>query len=270
MSNYFQIELIKMSLLKPNGSKRKITEEHRIFQKTWELLFFCCEVKDKIICLICNSTISVPKLYNIKRHYDQHKTKYDQYKEKNRDEKFNELKARLKNQQLMFTRTKQENESAVQASYVLSELIAKHSKPFIEGEFIKECLLKTAEIVCPGSVKVFQSISLSRNTVAERVTELAGNISDQIKAKSDTFAAFSVACDESTDVCGVAQLAVFLRAVDEEINVYEELLELVPLRDTTTGVDIFNAVHELLQKYNLDMSKLCSVATDASFHDRSK
>lgn len=62
-----------MSLSKPSGSKRKITDEHRIFQPNWELEFFCCEVKDKIICLICNSTVSVPKIYNIKRHYDQHK-----------------------------------------------------------------------------------------------------------------------------------------------------------------------------------------------------
>lgn len=164
----------------------------------------------------------------------------------------------------MFTRPKQENESAVQASYVLAEMIAKHSKPFVEGEFLKDCLVKAAEIDCPGSVKAFQSISLSRNTVAERVTELAGNISDQIKTKSDTFTAFSIACDESTDVCGLAQLAVFLRAVDNEINVYEELLELVPLHDTTTGEDIFNAVYKLLQKYNLDMSKLSSVATDGA------
>lgn len=253
-----------MSVSKPSGSKRKLGDEHRIFQEKWELEFFCCEVKDKIICLICNSTVGVPKLYNIKRHYDSHKTKFDKYTGMIRNEKLKELKSRLKDQQLMFTRPKQENESAVQASYVLSELIAKHSKPFVEGEFIKECLVKAAEIVSPGSVKAFQNISLSRNTVAKRVTELAANISEQIKTKSDSFIAFSIACDESTDVCGVAQLAIFLRAVDRDINVYEELLELVPLHDTTTGEDIFNAVYGLLQKYNLDLSKLCSVATDGA------
>lgn len=112
-------------------------------------------MKDKIICLICNSTVGVPKLYNIKRHYDSHKTKFDKYTGMIRNEKLKELKSRLKDQQLMFTRPKQENESAVQASYVLSELIAKHSKPFVEGEFIKECLVKAAEIVSPGSVKTF-------------------------------------------------------------------------------------------------------------------
>ncbi|UYV81898.1 hypothetical protein LAZ67_21000070 [Cordylochernes scorpioides] len=227
-----------MSSSKPSGSKtkRKIADEHRNFQEKWELEYFCSEVKDKIICLICNNAISVPKLYNIKRHYEQHKSK--------------------------------ESEAAVHASYVLSEMIAKHSKPFTEGDFIKECLIKAAEIVCPGSVKTFQAISLSQNTVVERVTDMARNLNDQIKEKSSCFEAFSIACDESTDIGGVAQLAVsfffFFRACDTDFNIFEELLELVPMHGTTTGKDIFNCVNDLLQKYNLPKSKLTSVAKDGA------
>ncbi|UYV62210.1 hypothetical protein LAZ67_1008233 [Cordylochernes scorpioides] len=69
--------VFNMSSSKPSGSKtkRKIADEHRNFQEKWELEYFCSEVKDKIICLICNNAISVPKLYNIKRHYEQHKSK---------------------------------------------------------------------------------------------------------------------------------------------------------------------------------------------------
>jgi len=78
----------------------------------------------------------------------------------------------------MFTKIPQENEAAVKVSYVLSELIAKHSKPFTEGDFIKTCLIKTSEIICPKNLKAFQNISLSRNTIAERITELAYNLSD--------------------------------------------------------------------------------------------
>ncbi|UYV63254.1 hypothetical protein LAZ67_2003560 [Cordylochernes scorpioides] len=124
-----------------------------------------------------------------------------------RQEKLKEFKLGMKKQQFMFTKVSQESEAAVHASYVLSEMIAKHSKPFTEGDFIKECLIKAAEIVCPGSVKTFQAISLSRNTVVERVTDMARNLNDQIKEKSSCFEAFSIACDESTDIGGVAQLA---------------------------------------------------------------
>ncbi|UYV67142.1 hypothetical protein LAZ67_4004063 [Cordylochernes scorpioides] len=255
-----------MSSSKPSGSKtkRKIADEHRNFQEKWELEYFCSEVKDKIICLICNNAISVPKLYNVKRHYEQHKSKYDTYEGLMRQENLKEFKLGMKKQQFMFTKVSQESEAAVHASYVLSEMIAKHSKPFTEGDFIKECLIKAAEIICPGSVKTFQAISLSRNTVVERVTDMARNLNDQIKEKSSCFEAFSIACDESTDIGGVAQLAVFFRACDTDFNIFEELLELVPMHGTTTGEDIFNCVYDLLQKYNLPQSKLTSVATDGA------
>ncbi|UYV84576.1 hypothetical protein LAZ67_X002673 [Cordylochernes scorpioides] len=236
-----------MSSSKPSGSKtkRKIADEHRNFQEKWEL--------------------DVPKLYNIKRHYEQHISKYDTYEGLMRQEKLKEFKLGMKKQQFMFTKVSQESEAAVHASYVLSAMIAKHSKPFTEGDFIKECLIKAAEIVCPGSVKTFQAISLSRNTVVERVTDMARNLNDQIKKKSSCFEAFSIACDESTDIGGVAQLAVFFfRACDTDFNIYEELLELVPMHGTTTGEYIFNCVHDLLQKYNLPQSKLTSIATDGA------
>ncbi|UYV64330.1 WDR19 [Cordylochernes scorpioides] len=206
-----QTFVFNMSSSKPSGSKtkRKIADEHRNFQEKWELEYFCSEVKDKIICLICNNAISVPKLYNIKRHYEQHKSKYDTYEGLMRQEKLKEFKLGMKKQQFMFTKVSQESEAAVHASYVLSEMIAKHSKSFTEGDFIKECLIKAAEMVCPGSVKTFQAISLSRNTIVERVTDMARHLNDQIKEKSSCFEAFSIACDESTDIGGVAQLAVF-------------------------------------------------------------
>ncbi|UYV77686.1 hypothetical protein LAZ67_15001937 [Cordylochernes scorpioides] len=56
----------------------------------------------------------------------------------------------------------------------------------------------------------------------------------------------------------------FFRACDTDFNIFEELLELVPMHGTTTGEDIFNCVYDLLQKYNLPRSKLTSVATDGA------
>ncbi|UYV67903.1 hypothetical protein LAZ67_5002458 [Cordylochernes scorpioides] len=92
--------VFNMSSSKPSGSKtkRKIADEHRNFQEKWELKYFCSEVKDKIICLICNNAICVPKLYNIKRHYEQHKSKYDTYEGLMRQEKLKEFKLGMKKQ----------------------------------------------------------------------------------------------------------------------------------------------------------------------------
>jgi hypothetical protein len=37
------------------------------------------------------------------------------------------------------------NEAAVQASFIISQIIAKKSKPFTDGEYVKECIIKAAE-----------------------------------------------------------------------------------------------------------------------------
>jgi len=42
--------------------------------------------------------------------------------------------------------------------------------------------------------------------------------------------------------------------------VTEELLDLVPLHDTTTGVDLLEAVEETFVRFDLKWEKLASVA----------
>ncbi|VVC27195.1 Hypothetical protein CINCED_3A016878 [Cinara cedri] len=144
----------------------------------------------------------------------------------------------------MFTKIPQENEAAVKVSYVLSELIAKYSKPFTEGDFIKTCLIKSAEIIYPGNLKAFKNISLTRNTVAYRITDLTCNLSDQIKIKIPSFEYFSIACGESIDIGGTALSCVF----------------------SLLRKDVFVSVFKLLKKYDLPLAKLSSVATDGAHY----
>ena len=46
----------------------------------------------------------------------------------------------------------------------------------MEGELKSECLIIAAEEFCPGMIKQFRSISLSRNAVANGVIEIASNL----------------------------------------------------------------------------------------------
>ncbi|GBP09324.1 General transcription factor II-I repeat domain-containing protein 2A [Eumeta japonica] len=62
------------------------------------------------------------------------------------------------------------------------------------------------------------------------------------------FESFSIALDESTDLSDTAQLAIFIRGVDKEFTVTEELLALQPLKGTTTGEDIFNEVQKMAKQ----------------------
>ena len=51
-------------------------------------------------------------------------------------------------------------------------LIAKHWKPFTEGEFIKDCVMQMVEKICPEKKQDFANVSLGRSTVARRIEEI--------------------------------------------------------------------------------------------------
>jgi len=55
--------------------------------------------------------------------------------------------------------------------------------------------------------------------VAERVSDISANLDSQLKKKVKSFVIFSVALDESTDISGIAQLAIFIRGVDKTLSV---------------------------------------------------
>lgn len=57
--------------------------------------------------------------------------------------------------------------------------------------------------MCLDKRQTLANISLSRNTVAETVGELADNLNSQLKNKVESFVAFSIAINESTDMTDV-------------------------------------------------------------------
>ena len=75
----------------------------------------------------------------------------------------------------------------------MAEIIAKKSKPFSDGKFIKECFVQTADVFCPGKKKTFAKITLLRQTVARRVDELGNSIEENLVAKARNFLSYSLA-----------------------------------------------------------------------------
>ena len=99
-------------------------------------------VESKQICLICNQLVSKCKECNLKRHYiSKHSLSYDKYQNEFRQDKIKELTKVLRGQQLVFSKVSLQEESVVKASYLVAEIIAKKSKPFSDGEFVKECFV---------------------------------------------------------------------------------------------------------------------------------
>ncbi|GFQ97882.1 general transcription factor II-I repeat domain-containing protein 2 [Trichonephila clavata] len=137
------------------------------------------------------------------------------------------MKRRLKSQQSSFTKLKTEQEAATRASFRVALEIAKRGKPFTDGEMIKECIIAVAEEMYPEKVNLLKTVSMSANTVARRVENIAENISSQLFDENGH--------DESTDVSDTAQVLIYIRGVDKSYEVHEELLDMYSIHGTTTG-----------------------------------
>ena len=132
--------------------------------------------------------------------------------------------------------------NATKASFVLVNKIAKQKKSFAESEFIKDCMLDAVNVVCPEVKSKVEAISLSRRTIVRRIYAFAVNIQEQLLTSSGSFQWFSIALDESTDIQDTAQLLIYIRGIDENFEVTEELLFMESLKDTVTGKDLSNSV----------------------------
>ncbi|OAF69582.1 hypothetical protein A3Q56_02681 [Intoshia linei] len=107
--------------------KRKVDSECRIFQKLWELEYFFMEHYNKPVCVICQESVAINKVENIKRHYEsKHKSTFQKIDGNLRLDEFNKLK---------------NDKNNTNASYVISKLIAQRRKPVSDGEFSKDCIM---------------------------------------------------------------------------------------------------------------------------------
>uniref|UniRef100_A0A8C0H4B2 HAT C-terminal dimerisation domain-containing protein n=1 Tax=Chelonoidis abingdonii TaxID=106734 RepID=A0A8C0H4B2_CHEAB len=196
---------------------------------------------------------AVLKVYNIKQHDTaKHAQQYDKYQGEEREKMVLQLK-------------REESESAVLASYVMSEMIAKCGKPFTDGEFIKQCFIKVSEIVCPDKLILLKTSLLSPNMAAEHILELSKDIDGQLIEKSTAFHTYSITLDESTNLTDSAQLAIFVRGVDENFAVTEELLSLSTMRARTMASEIFHCLTEALAQHVLpSWHLLAGLTTDGA------
>ncbi|KAJ8404480.1 hypothetical protein AAFF_G00337470 [Aldrovandia affinis] len=93
---------------------------------------------------------------------------------------------------------------------------------------------------------------------------MSENLNEQLDKDLSTCRWFSIQCDESVDSSSTAQLMVFIRMVFADFSTKEELLTLIPLRTTTRGVDIYNAIKTFFVEKKVPLEKLVSVTTDGA------
>jgi hypothetical protein len=90
-------------------------------------------------------------------------------------------------------------------------------------------------VLCPEKVKGFESIGLSRRTVTKKLKRFRLIWEKQLSGYIKNFKYFSITMDESVDRYDTAQLLVFIRGVDKDFKITEELDFLRSLKGKTTG-----------------------------------
>ena len=177
-------------------------DRERCFKREWIDQYFFILKDGKALCLICRTEIGYISHHNIKRHFNStHAETYGPEKLSGfaREKALEEFKSRVNFENLPSS-SGVSRKSLVHASYKICKQIATStSKPFTDREFVKNCLITAAEDICPEQVNAFQSISLSRNIVAERISEMGDNLEAQLIARMKKFTCYSLALDESTD-----------------------------------------------------------------------
>lgn len=243
--------------------KRRFEDEKRQFQSKWQESYFFVEHNGKPQCVICSQVLGVSKEYNVNRHYTSlHKSKYDQYQGSARVSLFNDLKLKLTRQKNIFQQPS--NTACLKASYEVCLELAKSKKSFRDGELIKRCAVKMASSFGDNKMaKNFETVPLSHQTVSRRINDMASKVTGSLQNILEKCEFFSLALDESTDIADIGQLLIFVRTINEEFEIHEELLELRSLETSKKGIDIFSALDDVVSKYG-GFEKCSGIATDGA------
>jgi hypothetical protein len=83
----------------------------------------------------------------------------------------------------------------LQASYRVDHLLAKESKPFSNGRFIRKCLQHIVQEIYPEKETVFNTVSLSRATMMRGVDDTSSDLLHELRNKEKEFERFYLALD---------------------------------------------------------------------------
>ncbi|XP_034195086.1 general transcription factor II-I repeat domain-containing protein 2 [Osmia lignaria lignaria] len=243
---------------------RKRSSVSTYFKPSWESDYFFIEQEGVPTCLICGKKLHQVKKYNLQRHFQSMHGHYAQLSGEEREAEVVQLKQKFVKAEVEEETVSSCSEAAVRASFGIALEIARSSRSYTDGDVVKKYLVNAAGQMYPTEVQAFEAISLSRTTIARRIQSMASNVMDQLRQLCSSFTAYSLAIDEGTDISGTPQIAIFIRGVNNNLYVTEELLDLVPLRDGVSEEDMFSCVEEIIENNQLDWHKLVSIATDGT------
>ena len=137
-------------------------------------------------------------------------------------------------------------------------MLLKNSKSFRNGELVKQCAIKMAHVFGEDKVaRKFETVLLSHQTTARRISDLGKHVPLKLKSIVENCLYFSLTLDESTDISDSSELLIFIRTVDENFTVQEEVLKVCSLNEGTKSSNIYAALDSVIHDYGGYKNCLC-------------
>ena len=173
-------------------------------------------------------------------------TKHPAFKDKPL-EFFKRKKREHEEQKQLLKTTTSPNVSALRASFLVANNIAKTKKPFTIGE---ELIMPSIKDVCrevlgEAAAQKVSCVPLSASTISRRIDEMAEDIEAQLLERIKESPWYTLQADESTDVDNKATMLVFVRYIFQE-DVHEDMLCALLLPTNTTAAELFKSLNDYM------------------------
>ena len=222
----FAIYSVLTLMLTAMSAAKRSKSDVRQFQESWTTDFgFVCR-NDRAVCTLCCENV-VCRTSGIKRHFEtKHKKLFKDDSEKH--EALKKAVSRYEKQSSIFKKVVRSTNQITESSYKVAECIAKHGKPFTDGDFIKEVFINCSEVLfedLPNKNVILSRIKnlpVSARTVERRAEDMVADVKMQQTVALQSANTFSVAVDESVDINDIPRLAIIARYCSDD-DVQEEL-----------------------------------------------
>jgi 3-deoxy-D-manno-octulosonic acid (KDO) 8-phosphate synthase len=144
--------------------------------------------------------------------------------------------------------TSNDNENTLEASHRVSYQVAKALEAHTIAEnMIGPCIKDVVRCMLgEKTAKKTDIVPFPNNTLSRRINDISSYVETTVVQRVKKSQYYAPQLAESTDVANLAILLVFVRYINEDTE--EELLFCRPLKERTTGEDIFNLTNATLLK----------------------
>ena len=212
-------------------------------------------------CVICCKVLAAECMLpsKLKRHLT---TNHNNLSGKPR-ECFARKVSEMNKQSVLFSNFLHTPAKAQLASFKVAYRIAKYKKPHtIAEELVHPAALDlVSTMIGESAAQKLKAVPLSNNTICRKIDKILDDINDQLVVKMRGNE-FSLQLDEATNSNKDAYLICYVRFIDDDDTIIEDLLFCKPILTNCRAHELFALLNNYFQEHNLEWQYCVVLCTD--------